>query len=950
MKGKPGLAARLPVVFTMTPGSDPVDAPARVQLQINSAETPVNFETETALRILPGALATLVAVDPKQDAFFLAPSGLFSLEPPALVPTAWTLKSDALAQATSLQLDPPAGLDPGIVLSDPGGRPYRIVAAAGAIVTIEPPLDAALDASTILRRVDTFTPFGPLERNQQEHSLYIGSAGALNVEAKATIAVMNGASIPPDATWWYSGKKSASAPVDWIPLTDTAIDGADRLLNKPKGAIETMTIDGYSSRWLKATRTPGAAAPSESRELRLFVNCLTDLNDVPPVTALEGFAGTTPLVLTAGFYPFGREPRQFDAFYIGSKEAFSKPSAKAWLEFSLGARVVNGRAAIGFSDTQYLTFGASEDGRLQRTTHGVAGGRPTVAFSSPTQPVGPDQRPIALNTEARPGAASLLGVAYVSVGVGGDVWLFQHAPEAWRNLGTPFTPTDGTTPRVTATMLTRGVSGLIVYAVSDGKLFSRPSADGGAWSEALALPSGERIVTLAPVLKSSARAGEQEDSDGVVIVSDQKELQLREGGTWSTAPGGPAAIDPTFTPLVVLTASGQRLCVTRDDNVLKRPAAFDLDTAGTGYTAPLTLIGHTLDFCLVAGEIVAVMVAKDGNAPASAYVWDAFNDLDPIAEGSTGQQLVEGPLQVGRSGATRFFYSAGAAGEALILPIGETQFVNAASVTEAVLLSNDAADWLSRPNLMVDLTPAAAATADREVDVVQQVIRGSAANSWVLQLTDSHDPDSGTTDVQIHEAFHADLRSGKVVGATTLNLKNNDPNAAGGEFLYVTAANGKQRIVKIDTVVGTTPPVATLDDSVPWATGTTIQYPDDQSRRRSHRQASSARRHQRPGFVARLRPEGGSAPVPGSVAGVADGDRRPDGRPAGGAGIGVGCDPRERRLRFHRERRPVRRLGQVRGAAASQSDIVVGVLRRHDVAPDSGSDRFNRQLREGRCR
>lgn len=52
VKGKSGLAARLPVVFTMTPGSDPVDAPARVQLQINSGETPVNFETEAALRIL----------------------------------------------------------------------------------------------------------------------------------------------------------------------------------------------------------------------------------------------------------------------------------------------------------------------------------------------------------------------------------------------------------------------------------------------------------------------------------------------------------------------------------------------------------------------------------------------------------------------------------------------------------------------------------------------------------------------------------------------------------------------------------------------------------------------------------------------------------------------------------------------------------------------------------
>ena len=94
-------------------------------------------------------------------------------------------------------------------------------------MTIDPPLDAALAATTIMRRADTFNPFGLLERNRQEHALYIGSSDALNVEAPATIGVKNGASIPPDATWWYSGKPSPSAPDGWVPSHDVAIDGAD---------------------------------------------------------------------------------------------------------------------------------------------------------------------------------------------------------------------------------------------------------------------------------------------------------------------------------------------------------------------------------------------------------------------------------------------------------------------------------------------------------------------------------------------------------------------------------------------------------------------------------------------------------------------------------------------------------------------------------------------------
>ena len=46
-------------------------------------------------------------------------------------------------------------------------------------------------------------------------------------------------------------------------------------------------------------------------------------------------ANTTPLVLDSVFFPFGKEPRQFDAFYLGSKEAFSKKGADVTLDFEM---------------------------------------------------------------------------------------------------------------------------------------------------------------------------------------------------------------------------------------------------------------------------------------------------------------------------------------------------------------------------------------------------------------------------------------------------------------------------------------------------------------------------------------------------------------------------------------------------------------------------------------
>jgi hypothetical protein len=818
--GRPGLAARLPVVFRMTPGSDPVDALERVQLQINTGETPVNFETERPLRVLPGTLATIVAADPTRDAFFTPPADIFAAEQPAPVPRSWRLKSEALAGKT-LQLDPPLGLAPGLTLRDPAGRQYDITDAQGGLVTIDPALAAPLDAGDEMTRLDQFTPFGEEQRNRQEHSIYIGSVDGLNIEAPALIAVRGGAGIPTDATWWYSGKSSPTAPVDWQPITNVEIDGNAVVLSKAGGAIETMKINGYQSRWLKATRAAGISQSSHVvGGVRLAVNCVPSGQKGPAVTALEGIANTTPLVLDAGFYPFGREPRQFDSFYLGSKEAFSKASAEVTLDFTLGNAVRNARAVVGVSNTEHRSFGVGDDGRLHRIVHGVSSGEPTATFLAPTQPAAANQRPISLNTSVRPSGLSYFAVVrLVLAAAGPEVWMWAESDgfgEKWTLLDTPFTAPDGTTPDVTSLMFANAASGLVAYAVSGGQLHRREIVAGGAWTAEVIgpLPQGDQVVMVLPVVRIGDLPGSQRETDGVVVVSNLGDMYLRDaGGTWTVASGGPE-LDTTFSPVVVLTTAGDRLCLARDE-ANKHPFAFDLAQNGIGFWAAVDLLGHTLDFVARGDEVVAVMLADDpaNNQPPTIAVWDAFNNAEPVFSDQPNQPvLVEGPLQVGRESGVTHLFSAGKDGEAFILPVGQIEFITGAGVGEAMVFTDPGTSWHQVLEPIIDTTPAAT---DKTVVFVQRTLAGLASR-YVMETTA---PITDGASVRLHASLHTGLRNG-TADPGQITFQNPDPDAQNNGWLYVIAA-GLEHIVQISTVAGD---VATIPASPPWAAGTAVQY------------------------------------------------------------------------------------------------------------------------------
>ncbi|MEK6261449.1 MAG: hypothetical protein AABP62_22855 [Planctomycetota bacterium] len=377
VQGEAARPARIPVVFKLSDAAqEGVLASAPVRLQADAAGTPVVFETEKDVRVVPSRLAVVVGVDAGQDAYYLPPPGLSDLQPLEPLPTQWQLKSFASAKSTKLQLDPETGVAAEMII-EVGGAQYRIIQVDNGIVTIEPGLDTDLEELTTAKKVVDFSPFGNVARNRQEHALYLGHMDLLSIDAEATIEVIGAAGLMTGVTWEYWGKVNGDDEVGWQPLTPDLenVQPSSAVLKKPKGSIEPREINGRNSRWIRAfTKSLGATLESYAAdEFSLRVNsleCNAELGDCrfdsqtgSPLT--EAMANTTPLVLEDVFFPLGKEPRQFDAFYLGCQEAFSKKAAEVQLCFKMAepSFAALSSVPVGPQDDQFLA-GQAADGCL----------------------------------------------------------------------------------------------------------------------------------------------------------------------------------------------------------------------------------------------------------------------------------------------------------------------------------------------------------------------------------------------------------------------------------------------------------------------------------------------------------------------------------------------------------------------------------------------------------
>ena len=375
IEGEAARPARMPIVFKLNnSATKSVFAKSPIRLQTDADGTPVIFETESDLRIVPGQLDIVVGVDGANDEYFLPPPGIHDLGTVEPLPVRWRLKSFAAAESNRIQLDPETGLIPGMVIEAAGDQ-YDITKFENGIVTIQPELKTDLDPNLdLIRKVEDFRPFTG-SRNRQEHAIYLGHNDLLNIEAEATIEILSDSPIPSAIQWQYWGQLGDDDPLEWIEFetTETTSDGI-KLTKKSDGKFLPLEIDGLESRWIRGylKRVDASRPLLETDSLALRINYENDADMKCPdldgewlAPDAEAMANTTPLVIDQMFFPLGREPKQFDTFYLGYEEAFSKAGANAQVCFRLAESRFKMLSALRTGSLKNtILSGVAEDGRL----------------------------------------------------------------------------------------------------------------------------------------------------------------------------------------------------------------------------------------------------------------------------------------------------------------------------------------------------------------------------------------------------------------------------------------------------------------------------------------------------------------------------------------------------------------------------------------------------------
>lgn len=677
IRGQAARAARMPVVLRLTEQRrEPVPARAPVKLRADGPDGPVVFETESDLTLIAGRLAALVAVSPADDAFYLPHPGIDDVEPSPPQPNAWRTRAFATKGANRLQLDPELGLAPGMLLQL-GARQYRVVAVDSDIATLAPPLDADVEAGGTLARVASFAPFDQdLARNRQQHALYIGDDQLLDIEAAATIQVKGIAAVPAGARWEYWGKLGDGAEPAWQALAPAAADPLS--LNKPRGAVEPREVAGIGSRWLRAVIPQHTGAATTFDRLELLINPALPDEACPfapqsgESPALDGVANATPQVLDGVFYPFGREPRLFDTFYLGCAEAFSKRRAEVTMCFDLADPSMKSltliRRAHGPVAAPVLAA-AAQDGSLHLfkvEPAPAANGAPRLkALRAAVQPPSPKDgggrvggSPVQLDraedgmAAARAAGWAAGGDFHVAVAARARVWVWHEraAPEntsGWIDLGQPGGELDAGL-RIADLALVPANDAL--FALRDGRLYWRALADqDGQWA-ALA-PDGPRdIAALSPVAPADgdnaalAPALCAVDDDGaawLILLKPDNSVLAR------LAVPGFSALSTSIRPLALLEETADHkfrfraVAASPDRESLRVFSAlpFKFDASATllaDGTAPTldvgaALIGRDLDIDKVNGEFTVAASTANAVRIATPFVTNPASKMEALA-------------------------------------------------------------------------------------------------------------------------------------------------------------------------------------------------------------------------------------------------------------------------------------------------------------------------------
>lgn len=665
VRGEAARPARVPVVFKLADNArDAVLASAPVRLQVDVESTSVVLETETDVQLVPGRLELVVGADADVDAFYLPPPGLSSLGPLEPVPTRWRAKSFASAGGNQLQLDPELGLALEMII-EVGGQQYRIVQADKGIVSVDPPLTQNVTELSVVSKVAAFAPFYGPARNRQEHALYLGHKELFDIEAAATIEVV-GAKQLPNVTWQYWGKLDPSQEVGWQPLALADKQRSDAVvLKKLKGAIELREIlKDTGSRWIRAFgKSVDAVRPLlQTDTLQIRINRARVPSECPLLNAsgeaspaAEAMANTTPIVLDNVFFPLGKEPRQFDAFYLGCTEAFSKKGAKVQLCFEMADPTFAALALVrdgAFANT--VLVGVARDRALHLFEYDSAtGGIGKFRDREPLQPPLPAFEDSAAVSPA-PGNSVALDPCpawrppvwtegadlLVAVSAGAEVWVWHENGADRDKCGwEAFGQLPASEPTFSGAM-----DGLVylagplpvIAALRNGQLVLRVRRAGSKWEPVQMTVAGNTIVlkSIEPILDKPG--GVALVQSGLVGITKDNELYHLQvvvaAGTPPTVTCTPMMSTRTFNWEVrpVAFSDGVGLMVAAVDTsvppklIASRGASLDETELKTGarVVGPLELVNR--------GELQVLASVAVGNVGYLAS-WVPFNPAAPLA-------------------------------------------------------------------------------------------------------------------------------------------------------------------------------------------------------------------------------------------------------------------------------------------------------------------------------
>lgn len=649
--------ARLPVVFKLADSArDAKPATALTRLQVEAAGASVILETETDMLVLPRQLQVLVGVDAGADAFFLPPPGLSSLAPLEPLPTQWQLKSFASAGATTLQLDPEQGLAVDMLI-ELGGLQYRITEVKKNIVTVEPPLTGDQTEASIATKVTAFMPFDGAARNRQEHALYIGHKELFNIEAAATIEIV-GAKQLAEVAWRHWGKVHPADEIDWQPLQlaspEEQAKAEGLVLIKPKGSMEMLElVKGSESRWIRASvdTVTSDQPPLLVDAFEIRINC--GYGAPPPPSAdpsAEAMANTTPLVLDSVFFPFGKEPRQFDTFYLGSKEAFSKKGADVVLNFEMADTTFTALSAVrGGAFADPVLGGVALDGALYllevKAGTGVIGKfrergtlRPPPADGNADVSAGValDRRPQGRLPFWHDGEDP--DGFLIAASVRDAVWVWRESSsdkDASRWIPFGAVPTTEANPTASISDIVYLTDTSTLVALRGGQLSVRKWQDAAPWTavETKDKNSGDRLVldAIVPILTGSANSLVTSMVAGMLGISNDKKLyQVTAAGICT--PLDLTDVDAGVRPVGVLHEGDLFITFMRASQ--RNPVMFHL--SGGGGEGEVELAGTDakamgFDAAISEGELNFVASVQ---LPSGGYLasWTApvAGDIEPF--------------------------------------------------------------------------------------------------------------------------------------------------------------------------------------------------------------------------------------------------------------------------------------------------------------------------------